>query len=67
MNLHRNIALFDSIINELLKEIIANKTYYNDYKTITEKIIYDNISYDKAISVINKIIELNIFQTKKDH
>ena len=48
-------------INELLKEIITNKTYYNDFKTITEKIIYDNISYDKAISVINKIIELNIF------
>ncbi len=49
-------------INELLKEIINCKFYERDYKDVTEKLVYEDISYEYAINNgILKIVNLNIF------
>lgn len=51
----------DCDIKIVLKKIINEKSYYKDYKKITEKVLFDNISYETAISSIQKIINSNIF------
>ncbi len=47
----------------ILKQIIDEKTYYKDYKEITEKVLFDGISYDTSIAAIHKIIESGVFDT----
>lgn len=46
-------------INDILKDVINTGFYESDYKNITEKLLYDNMTYDEAIDngikiVINK-------------
>lgn len=48
-------------INELLKKIIEEETYKSDYKNITEKILYEIVSYEEVIIAIKKIIDSNVF------
>ena len=48
-------------INELLKKIIEEETYKSDYKNITEKILYETVSYEEVIIAIKKIIDSNVF------
>lgn len=48
-------------INSLLKEIISSRFYENDYKTITQKLLYENIRYDDAIANgITKLVDHGI-------
>lgn len=48
-------------INELLKKIIEEETYKSDYKNITERILYETVSYEEVIIAIKKIIDSNVF------
>ena len=48
-------------ITDLLKEIITKEIYKNDYQTITEKILEEEINYETAITALKKIIEKDIF------
>lgn len=48
-------------INSLLKEIVEEDIYKNDYENITKLIIYDNVDYEDTLKTILRIIELNIF------
>jgi predicted nucleotidyltransferase component of viral defense system len=48
-------------ISELLKEIINKDIYKKDYENITEKILEESVDYETSITVLNKIIEKDIF------
>lgn len=48
-------------ISLLLNEIIGTQIYKDDYSDITEKIIYEPCAYEEASSVLEKIVELNVF------
>ncbi len=49
-------------ISEMLREIISSRFYEPDYNNITRKLLYENYSYDKAISDgIARIADLDIF------
>jgi len=45
----------------LLKEIADSHFYESDYNTVTLALLTNEVSYDKAISVIDQIIESGIF------
>ena len=47
-------------INELLDKIIKEEIYKSDYKNVTEKILYESVSYDDTIETIKSIIEKNV-------
>lgn len=44
-------------ISKRLKEIITLNVYKKDYEEETSEIIYDNITYMDAITVLNKICD----------
>lgn len=53
-------------ISELLKEIVETRFYEADYSDITEKLLYEKLSYDYVIEHgISIISELDIFKYKK--
>ena len=54
-------------IPRILKEIIDSRFYESDYKNVTQKLLYENISYDYAIEHgIGIVAELDIFKYKKE-
>lgn len=53
-------------IPDMLKEIIRSRFYEPDYKNVTQKLLYENISYDYAIeNGIAIIAESDVFAYKK--
>jgi predicted nucleotidyltransferase component of viral defense system len=53
-------------INSMLKEIISSRFFEKDYDYLTSRLLYEDYSYDKAISNgIAKIIDTNVFAYKK--
>ena len=55
-------------INDMLKEIIDKRFYERDYNYVTKKLLYEDYSYDKAISEgIAKVINTDVFLYKKDN
>ena len=53
-------------ITEMLEEIIDSRFYESDYKNVTQKLLYEDISYDYTVeNGIAKIIETDIFDYKK--
>lgn len=59
-------AQFEYNINDMLMEIIRSRFYEPDYKNITQKLLYEDISYDYAVeNGIAKIVETDIFDYKK--
>lgn len=49
-------------IPSILKQIIDQKIYYKDYEEITEKVLFDGMSYETSIASIRSIIESGIFE-----
>ncbi len=49
-------------IPSILKQIIDKKIYYKDYEEITEKVLFDGMSYETSIASIRNIIESGIFE-----
>ena len=54
-------AQLDIDLCELLKKIIEENTYRNDYETITERLLGEPLSYDNAIGALIIISESGIF------
>lgn len=53
-------------IPKMLKEIISSRFYEADYKNITQKLLYENISYDYAIEYgIAVVAKSDVFEYKK--
>lgn len=53
-------------IPEMLKEIIDSRFYEADYKNITQKLLYEDISYDYSIEHgIAIVAESDVFEYKK--
>ncbi len=49
-------------ISKMLQEIIASRFYEADYKNITQKLLYDNLSYEDAVkNGIAVVAESDIF------
>lgn len=52
-------------ITEMLKEMIDKRFYEQDYKSVTQKLLYDNISYEYAIkNGIERITKTDLFEYK---
>lgn len=50
----------------MLREIIRSRFYESDYKNVTQKLLYEDVSYDYAIEHgIAKIVETDLFEYKK--
>ena len=59
-------AQLEYFIPDMLKEIIRSRFYEPDYKNVTQKLLYENISYDYAIeNGIAIIAESDVFVYKK--
>lgn len=59
-------AQLEYIIPDILKEIIRSRFYEPDYKNVTQKLLYEDISYDYAIeNGIAIIAESDVFIYKK--
>ena len=59
-------AQLDYYIPDMLKEIIRSRFYESDYKNVTQKLLYEDISYDYAIeNGIAIISESDVFVYKK--
>lgn len=57
----------DYNIPQMLKEIIQTRFYEPDYRDITQKLLYENISYDYAIANgIAIVAESDVFLYKKE-
>ena len=53
-------------IPEMLKEIISSRFYESDYRNVTQKLLYEDISYDYAIeNGIAVVAESEVFLYKK--
>ena len=59
-------AQLEYLIPDMLKEIIRSRFYESDYKNVTQKLLYEDISYDYAIeNGIAIIAESDVFVYKK--
>ena len=59
-------AQLEYVIPDMLKEIIRSRFYEPDYKNVTQKLLYEDISYDYAIeNGIAFIAESDVFIYKK--
>lgn len=53
-------------IPAMLKEIISSRFYESDYNNITKKLLYEDVSYEEAISKgIAQIADMDTFKYKK--
>ena len=53
-------------IPAMLKGIISSRFYESDYNNITKKLLYEDVSYEEAISKgIAQIADMDIFKYKK--
>ena len=50
-------------INQVLTAIYNNDIYRNDYKQITQHLLFEDVSYDAAIKTIVEIIESGSFES----
>lgn len=59
-------AQLEHNINKMLREIIDSRFYESDYRNVTQKLLYEDISYDYAVeNGIKKIVETDLFEYKK--
>lgn len=47
-------------VTEVLREVIDKKTYKEDYDTITVPLLFEAVSYDTAVSALEKILQNGI-------
>ncbi len=47
--------------NALLREIVSKEVYREDYRDITEKILFESVSYETAITAVQSVIDSGIF------
>lgn len=62
-NSNRSYSAQDGVdVPHILKEIIWNHSFENDYNTITKKLLYEHIEYEEAINGIYDVIGSKIFE-----
>ncbi len=49
-------------VSALLKEIVSKAVYQEDYQQITEKILFEPVSYDTAITALQQVLGSGIFE-----
>ncbi len=49
-------------VHDILTEIIRTEAYRSDYEEITEKLLYEQVPYDKAIAGVKKIVDSKLFK-----
>ena len=54
-------------MNAVLREIVDMSIYAQDYRDITEKILFEEVDYETAVSALCRIIESGIFSRPIDH
>lgn len=53
-------------IPEMLQDIISSRFYESDYKNVTQKLLYENVSYDYAVEQgIAIVAESKVFEYRK--
>ena len=66
LSMNRRPAQLKYVIPDMLKEIIRSRFYEPDYKNVTQKLLYEDISYDYAIeNGIAIVAESDVFVYKK--
>lgn len=48
-------------MNGLLQEIVDKKIYESDYENVTSKMLFEDVSYETAITALQKVIEYRLF------
>ncbi|MCD7784229.1 MAG: hypothetical protein LUH18_01385 [Oscillospiraceae bacterium] len=48
-------------VHDVLTEIIRTEAYRNDYEEITAKLLYEPVSYDIAITGVQKTVDSELF------
>lgn len=48
-------------LNQLIQQIIAEETYKQDYRTITEDLLFEAVSYEQAVETLKTIIKSGLF------
>lgn len=60
-------AQLDYNISEILKDIIDSRFYESDYRDITQRLLYEDVSYDYVVEHgIAIIAEMDLFNYKKE-
>lgn len=54
-------AKTDKTITQLLNEIISKEYFKSDFNSITEKLLFENVSYDQAIDTLKEICDSGFF------
>lgn len=58
----RSLSVQDEVnINKVLREIIDKKTYADDYKAITEALLFENVPYETAVSALVIVLDSGLF------
>ncbi len=52
-------------LKDLLKTIIIKEVYRHDYESVTEELLFEKVSYDTAVQVLEKIIDSSLWQQTK--
>lgn len=58
----RSLSVQDGTdIKAVLREIVEKNIYESDYKTITESLLFEPVSYETAIKALNTVLESGLF------
>lgn len=58
----RSLSVQDGTdIKAVLQEIVEKNIYESDYKTITESLLFEPVSYETAIKALNTVLESGLF------
>lgn len=49
-------------MNNLLRQIVDSDAYRSDYEQITSALLFEDVSYSTAITVLQHIIDSRVFQ-----
>lgn len=55
----------DVDVTEVLREIAHKDFFKNDYRKITETLLFKPVPYERAVTAINQIIQSELFVTKR--
>lgn len=51
-------------LRDLLKSIIANQYFYNDYTVLTQSLVIDEVSFENTMSSLEEILQSKLFTSK---
>ena len=58
----RSLSVQDGTdIKAVLREIVEKNIYESDYKTITESLLFETVSYETAVEALNTVLESGLF------